>query len=154
MGQVKLEKDSLTKPAIVSVWFPAWNFSPAEMNQCQKEAVSGCCCSFPPSFLLFSPSSCNLQFAFFYYSTNYLLRFFNVGPYLLLISGQLLEGCNRNTELESLASFASKTNEKVHMIQPSCLRRQLLFACKNYQGVFCPYSGTGMNFAEAAGSFV
>lgn len=55
MGLVKLEKDSLTKPAIVFVWFPAWNFPPAEANQCQEEVVAGCCCFFFPYFLLFPP---------------------------------------------------------------------------------------------------
>lgn len=49
MGLVKLEKDSLTKPVIVVVQFPAHNFSPAEMNQCQEEGIAGCC-----SFFFFS----------------------------------------------------------------------------------------------------
>lgn len=67
MGLVKLEKDSLTKPVIVVVPFPARNFSPAEMNQCQEEGVASFC-SFFSSFSFFPPPpSCNLQFAFLLY---------------------------------------------------------------------------------------
>jgi len=58
MGSVKLETDPLTKPVTVVVQFPARNFSPAEMNQCQEEGVAGCCSFF--FFFFFSPPvTCN-----------------------------------------------------------------------------------------------
>lgn len=52
MGSVKPEKDSLTKPVIVVLQFPAYNFSPAEMNQCQETGRAGCCWFFSLSFFL------------------------------------------------------------------------------------------------------
>lgn len=75
MGLVKLEKDSLTKPVIVVVHFPARNLSAAEVNQRQEECMAGCC-SFLFVFLsflyFFPPVTCN---SLFYYTLNYLLRF-------------------------------------------------------------------------------
>lgn len=72
MGSVKLEKDSLTKPVIVAMRFPARNFSPAEMNQCQEEGTAGSC-SFPPFLFFFlHPITSNSLFS---YSSNYLLAF-------------------------------------------------------------------------------
>lgn len=53
MGWVKLEKDSLTKPAIVAVQLPARSVSPAEMNQCQEEGTAGSRSFTPPPPFLF-----------------------------------------------------------------------------------------------------
>lgn len=96
--------------------FPARNSSPAEMNQCQEEGVASC-------YSFFSPFvTCN---SLFYYTLTLSVKISIRIRFCCCVYDRVtVRGLQQKYKAGKLASFTSKTNEKVHMMQTPCLKER------------------------------
>lgn len=96
--------------------FPARNSSPAEMNQCQEEGVASC-------YSFFSPFvTCN---SLFYYTLTLSVKILIRIRFCCCVYDRVtVRGLQQKYKAGKLASFTSKTNEKVHMMQTPCLKER------------------------------